>query len=172
MRPPAAGAVARRVAPATTGPQLKRDPLGGTHMSFGRTVPRLICPLPSVLLGVILNACGGATHPVSTGGPLFEILACRGSAQAPNGELFHVRILDPTVVAQATSRIGKGQGLIIVGQAEDGDGGFNQPWNWHLDPTSIHFAEATVEVCDGCPSWVKAGAQYCPWSTEVLRRTE
>jgi hypothetical protein len=76
------------------------------------------------------------------------------------------------VAAQATARIGKGQGLVIIGQAEDGDGGFNQPWTWHLDPTSIHFAEVTIELCDGCPSLVKAGAQYCPWSTEVLRRTE
>ena len=131
-------------------------------------IGRLVC----LLVVIASSSCKEGVQPIPSDGALFDILACRGSLHAPNGEIFHVRISDSSVVAQATDRIGKGTGLIIVGHADAGDGGFNQPWRWHLNPASIGFAQITVEVCDGCPSFVSAGQDYCPWSTEVLRRVE
>jgi hypothetical protein len=121
---------------------------------------------------VLVSSCRDATRPIPPQGALFEIRACRGSAHAPSGELFRVRITEPAVVAQAARRVGKGTGLIISGLAEAGDGGFNQYWQWHLDPGSLHFSQVAPEICDGCPSWVTTGVLYCPWSTEVVRRIE
>jgi hypothetical protein len=50
----------------------------------------------------------------------------------------------------------------------DGDGGVNAPWSWHIDPDTLEFADATVEVCDGLPEYVEDGTVtsdwYCPWS--------
>jgi len=50
---------------------------------------------------------------------------------------------------------------------------WNCPWSFHQDPASIQFAEMTIEVCDGTPSYVDQncagfGGQYCPWSTELI----
>ena len=153
--------------------QLMRDSLGGTSVSSQRSLfetGRLAQRLWPILM---LYACGSqTTPPVPPEGALFEFLACRGSQQAPNGELFRARITDSTAVRQADSRVGKGVGLIVLGHTNAGDGGFNQPWRWHFDPASVRFAQVAVETCDGCPSWVVAGADYCPWSTEVLRRIE
>jgi hypothetical protein len=124
----------------------------------------------SCLLVVLLLACSEAARPDE--GAVFEVMACRESTHAPDGERFRVRILDPIVIEQAAARVGKGQGLIVTGYTRDGDGGFNQPWTWHLDPGSVRFAEVTMELCDGCPTGLVAGVQFCPWSTEVLRRLQ
>lgn len=49
----------------------------------------------------------------------------------------------------------------------DGDGGVNAPWSWHIDPATLEFADATIEVCDGLPEYVEDGTLtsdwYCPW---------
>jgi len=72
--------------------------------------------LRSTLLVVLSLACSDAVMgPPPPAGALFEVLACRGSTPAPSGEHFHVRITDAAVVAQATGRVGRGQGLILEG---------------------------------------------------------
>lgn len=61
-----------------------------------------------------------------------------------------------------------------VGVLKTGDGGFNGPWTWHLDPASVRFVETAIELCDGRPSYVEAHqtelASYCPWSARVVGR--
>jgi len=55
-----------------------------------------------------------------------------------------------------------------------GNGGFNTPWNWHLDPDTVSFPEVAIELCDGCPRDVEAaGVSYgagtfCPWTAEIV----
>ncbi|MEM1665102.1 MAG: hypothetical protein QXQ31_04010 [Zestosphaera sp.] len=57
-----------------------------------------------------------------------------------------------------------------------GDGGFNKPWSWHLDPDTVEVADATIELCDGMPSfveseleyWLNVVKRYCPWNTKVI----
>jgi hypothetical protein len=59
-------------------------------------------------------------------------------------------------------------GVIVRG----GDGGVNTGYSWHIDPDSVEFAEMTIEVCDGLPSYVEDGSltgdRFCPWSAEVI----
>jgi hypothetical protein len=51
-----------------------------------------------------------------------------------------------------------------------GDGGFNIPWPWHLEPDSVRMAEVSIELCDGRPSlieedleyWIETVGSYCP----------
>jgi hypothetical protein len=58
-----------------------------------------------------------------------------------------------------------------------GEAGHNEAWSWHLDPEEIEMAEATIELCDGTPSyveetldyWVDTVGYYCPWSAELIR---
>jgi hypothetical protein len=58
------------------------------------------------------------------------------------------------------------------GLIAEGDGGVNAPWSWHIDPASLEFAEVTIEVCDGLPSYVEDGSltsdYFCPWSARVV----
>ena len=47
---------------------------------------------------------------------------------------------------------------------------------WHPDPSAMHFADFTIELCDGCPFhieankayWLGTVRQYCPWSARVI----
>lgn len=59
-------------------------------------------------------------------------------------------------------------GIIVRGD----DGGVNAGYRWHIDPGSVEFAEITVEVCDGLPSFVEAGTltgdRFCPWAAEII----
>ena len=61
---------------------------------------------------------------------------------------------------------------IPLGTVVRDDPGPNAPWSWHIDPASLEFAEITIEVCDGLPSFVEDGTvtsdQYCPWSAQVI----
>ncbi len=136
---------------------------------------RLAWLVPALGLLVAGGDCGDGTDGDEA---LFVVRACRGSEHAPGGEEFRVLIRDPDVIAEAQSRIGLGPGRILSGRVVEGDGGFNAPWSWHLDPGSIVFTDVAPEFCDGCPSFVEddlpywAGTveQFCPWGTEVLAR--
>ena len=110
-------------------------------------------------------------------GALFLIRAC-ASADDPDGQTFRVLIRDPAAIAEAESLIGAGQQKTLFGPLRAGDGGFNAPWSWHLEPDAIGFADVTIELCDGCPKfvendldyWLGTVRQYCPWTTEVVAR--
>lgn len=168
----------------------------GTHRipaqgSARRAVVRTSSPsrrrLPAAagvaLLALGAGACGGS----SSGGPtapeppseaVFRVRACAGSGHAPAGEEFRVLIRDPGLIAEAESLVGAGQQKIVSGRLAPGDGGFNAPWSWHLEPATVELVDIAIELCDGCPSfieddpdfWFDSVGRYCPWSTEVVAR--
>jgi hypothetical protein len=57
-----------------------------------------------------------------------------------------------------------------------GQGNHNNPYSWHLDPDEIEMAEATIELCDGSPSFIEANrdqfmrdvGRYCPWGARLV----
>jgi len=107
-------------------------------------------------------------------GSIFQVRACRGSRHAPDGEVFRILLRDSDAIAQARALVGAGNRRIVAGTLASGNGGFNMPWNWHLDPDSVRFAEVAVEICDGCPSDVEASGghwaagSFCPWTSEII----
>lgn len=113
--------------------------------------------------------------------------ACANSPTSPRGDAlflvrqcdqtFHLLIRDPRTIAEAESQLERPT-KHVTGRLLAGDGGFNQPWSWHLDPDRVGFADASIELCDGCPShieenlnyWVNVVGQFCPWASKVVRR--
>lgn len=93
-------------------------------------------------------------------------------------ETFVVRITDPDEIAVADSLVRTGDRSIVMGDVVRGDGGFNAPYGWHLDPETVGFHDATTEVCDARPSyvedhldeWVDDVGTYCPWNAAVEAR--
>lgn len=136
-------------------------------------------PLCAAVLALALLpalGCGSSESPSEPTGAVFQIRVCRGSQHAPEGEVFRVLIRDRDAIRQAQTLIGEGNRRIVGGPLLAGDGGFNQPWSWHIDPDEVGFSEGAIEVCDGCPGFVEADLDYwlntlgfyCPWSTEVI----
>lgn len=131
----------------------------------------LLVVLATILLAV--TACGGSSPSEPDDGAVFLILS-----SAASGETFQVLIREREVIREAQSLVGRGNVKVINGRLARGDGDFNQPWSWHMIPESVGFADGTIEVCDGRPSfieedldyWIDTLGRFCPWGTEVVRR--
>lgn len=90
------------------------------------------------------------------------------------GERFVVRTADKETIRLADeNRLGRSR-RFPIGTLMPGSGGFNAPWTWHLDPSSVEFVEMAIEVCDGRPSYVETHQaeypRYCPWGARVVGR--
>jgi hypothetical protein len=117
------------------------------------------------LVALTSAACSGATAP-SDGVAEFVVDVA--------GERFVVRTSDPETIRLAEENLAGRNGTFPMGSVKAGNGGFNAPWTWHLDPSSLQFVEVAIEVCDGRPSYVEAHqseyARYCPWGARVVGR--
>ena len=92
---------------------------------------------------------------------------------AGQGEYSIELVSDELIAHVAELQAGGEEGRIPVGRiVRDGDGGVNAPWSWHIDPATLEFADATIEVCDGLPEYVEDGTltsdTYCPWNATVV----
>lgn len=112
--------------------------------------------------GLLAGSCATPTEPTRATEFVVDV----------SGERFVVRTSDPETIQLATdNRLGR-NGRFPIGTLKPGDGGFNAPWTWHLDPASVRFVEAAIEVCDGRPSYVERHQAefptYCPWGARVV----
>ena len=65
--------------------------------------------------------------------------------------------------------------LHINGFLDFGDGGFNQPWSWHIIPNEWVLAEMSIGVCNAPPEdvendldyWINTVGQLCNWSSYI-----
>lgn len=91
-----------------------------------------------------------------------------------DGERFVLRVTDPeTIRLGEDNRQGRNT-RFPLGPLRAGNGGFNAPWTWHMDPAATRFVELAIEVCDGRPSYVERNQgdypTYCPWGARVVAR--
>jgi len=88
-------------------------------------------------------------------------------------EGFIVKMTNPATIQQAIDDLNGQRRLIVSGIVNSGNGGFNSPWNWHLDSATIILNENFIELCDARPSYVEThlaewlGQRYCPWVARV-----
>lgn len=89
-------------------------------------------------------------------------------------EYFSAQITDPVGMQQAidlwtgASTANIPNGALICEPAD-----YNCGYTWHLDPADIQFADFTIELCDGTPSYLEDhcaefGARYCTWAGELI----
>ena len=139
-------------------------------MKGGNEMRRLMV---SLALSSVLAACSeGTTGP--DGQAAFKIeVAGEGFS-----ETFIVEVATESQAAELQSLLDTDATGVILGDLVAGDGGYNQPWSWHLDPATVHAADAAMEVCDGRPSmveddlqyWIGTVGSYCPWGAQVVER--
>lgn len=95
-----------------------------------------------------------------------------------------IRMADAALIQQAREIVG-GAGdpsLHIMGAVVKAPARYNPGWSYHLDPPSISFFEAAIEVCDAHPLAVEQhldevcgaflpGCVWCPWTSRLLAET-
>lgn len=97
-----------------------------------------------------------------------------------SGETFTVRAETQDEVDGLEARLALDSVGMVLGTLAAGDGGFNQPWSWHLVPGTVETLDATNALCDGLPSdverardyWIDVIGQFCPWEARVARRLD
>lgn len=93
---------------------------------------------------------------------------------AVDTETFVVRVTDPETIRLGFANLRGEASVFPIGPLVRGDGGFNAPWSWHIDPAAVRFTEFAIEVCDGRPSYVQEHVDdfvaigYCPWGGRVV----
>ena len=125
--------------------------------------------LSIVAIGAVLicGGCGDATDP---DGARF-VFRDPGS-----NSVVRLEITNPTGLGQASDLLASGAAQWVLGTPRRGNGGFNAPYSWHLDPASITFAEVTIEACQSAASavaddldyWIGFG-QVCLWGVVESR---
>ncbi len=130
---------------------------------------RRIWAIGLICLFLISIFTGCQSEPTLSGGILvtFDVV----------GETYKIFITNEDTIEDifAVQR-GESQATIPNGKVIGESVFYNKPWSWHIDPSDIHMAEATIEVCSGLPSFVEADLDYwvntlghfCPWSAVIL----
>jgi hypothetical protein len=105
-----------------------------------------------------------------------EIRGKSFTLQTANGDKFNVYATDPEAIQLLTDNYYSLNNMFVMGRLVIGNGGFNSPWSWHLDPEHVTMAEFAIELCDGTPSevehnlpyWLFQVETFCPWSSKVI----
>jgi len=101
---------------------------------------------------------------------VFEIVA----------ETLRVGTVNGAFIAEAERLLDAGETRVPVFASLVDGTDCDPQWSWHPDPSDMEFADFTIELCDGLPSyieenkaeWMSSVVSYCPWSarvTEVIR---
>jgi hypothetical protein len=112
-----------------------------------------------IVAAVVIVTASAHRNPVAT----FQVV----------GEQYKIELATPELVAHAEALLaGEDVASIPLGRVVRDDPGVNAPWSWHIDPSTLEFADVTIEVCDGLPSYVEdetvTSPDYCPWSAKVI----
>ncbi|MEZ4414647.1 MAG: hypothetical protein R3E10_02760 [Gemmatimonadota bacterium] len=132
-----------------------------------------VCLLAGLVGAASLGGCGSdavGADPSLQGGILVTF--------AVGSERFRVWIVNPATIDDVFD-LQTGASLANIPNAAirtgAGDGAHNAPWSWHLDAQDVEMADATIEVCDGSPSYVEEHLQdylqigrYCPWGARLV----
>ena len=111
---------------------------------------------------LLLAGCAPAhKNPVAT----FEVAGV---------ETYKIELDTPELVKHAEQLLkGENVAAIPLGRVVRDSPSVNKPWSWHIDPKTLQFADITIEVCDGLPSYVEdhtvTSPDYCPWSAKVIK---
>lgn len=115
-----------------------------------------------------LAGCAPSSDTEVTGAPAVVTFEVAGAGE------YRIELITDEQVEHVKELLAGGEeGRIPVGTVvRDDDGGVNAPWTWHIDPETLEFADATIEVCDGLPEYVEDGTitsdTYCPWSAKAV----
>lgn len=89
------------------------------------------------------------------------------------GQTYRAQITNPDGIQQALALwAGTSAATIPNGELVCAPAAYNCGHEFHQDPATIQFAEATTEVCDGTPDYVDEncagfGMYYCPWAAQL-----
>ncbi len=143
--------------------------------------------LPRSLTGrgeveVALTVDGQKANPVriAIGAASTDAYFMFSSQPAP--ETFVIRLTEIGKIKHARDLISKRRSNPphVIGTIIKSPIGYNAPWSYHLDPPTINFFDAAIEVCDGGIKYIEEhlsevggallpGNTWCPWGSRLIK---
>jgi hypothetical protein len=122
-------------------------------------------------IALVCSSCNDTTDPVTGARFVFR--------DPVTSDVVRLAITNPEGLSQADGLLRSGIAQWAIGTPRRGDGGFNGPWTWHIDPASVTFAEVTIEACQTAVSaigndldyWIDFG-QVCIWGVVEERANQ
>jgi hypothetical protein len=129
---------------------------------------RLTVALVAGLVTLASPSCSDSTDPATRAQFTFR--------DPLTQDVVRLEITNPQGLDLAEDLLRSGVAVWAIGTPRRGDGGFNAPWTWHIDPASVTFAEVTIEACqtvasaidDDLDYWINFG-QVCVWGVVETR---
>jgi hypothetical protein len=130
-------------------------------------IRRTVAASALAILVTGIAACGDDTASQSPSGHPVATIEVAGK------ETYKIELDTPEMVAHARALMAGGEdGRIPNGIVVRDSTSVNAPWSWHIDPSTLEWADMTTEVCDGLPSDVQDGLitsdRYCPWQVDII----
>jgi len=98
----------------------------------------------------------------------------------PDPQTFIIQLSDPGSIDEARAMLaGLQPARHIMGQIIKQPAAYNPPWSYHLEPSTIQFFSAAIEVCDAniaaveehldeaCGAFLP-GCTWCPWRSRLI----
>jgi hypothetical protein len=130
------------------------------------------------------GAVGGAGGSSGAGGSAGELCADYSGGAFIDfdivEETLRVWVTNPSFITEAERLLAEDEARIPVFNTLLDGTGCDPQWSWRPDPMDLDFADFTIEICDGVPSyiernkqeWLSSVGSYCPWSARVVAVTE
>ena len=91
-------------------------------------------------------------------------------------ETFVIYVTDFETVKLALESLNGKNSKIPFGDLAAGDGGFNNPWSWHMVPDTVRMVDFSIEIYSGKPSfveeeldyWLNTLGSFSPWSGKII----
>jgi hypothetical protein len=132
-------------------------------------------PFSASLLAFLVLACGAEPAPGLGKGALVTFEMCTAADGGPQQLTVFTRE-DFALEAERLADAGTTRVPVLDLRAGTG---VDRQWSWHADPDTAEFADAAIEICDGCPAdieadtayWLGTVRRFCPWGASVARVT-
>ncbi|MGH9844818.1 MAG: hypothetical protein ACREEM_39380 [Blastocatellia bacterium] len=143
--------------------------------------------LPRSLVGrgeveVALTVDGQKANPVRLAIGVASTDAYFLFSSPPAPETFVIRLTEIEKIRHARDLISKRRGDLphVIGTIVKSPIGYNAPWSYHLDPSTINFFDFAIEVCDGAIKYIEEhlsevggallpGNTWCPWGSRLIK---
>jgi len=128
-----------------------------------------------ISLSIMLQSCStDKNNPDQNNNRFFKV----GISHHSDSDDFIIWTADAEIIALSREQLNLSKDAVkkhIHGIIKAGDGEYNQPWSWHIDPDNWELADASIELCDGSPTyiednledWIKTVGYYCPWGSYI-----
>jgi hypothetical protein len=133
---------------------------------------RTVILVATAIVGVLAIGAAVFAFLRTTSGPTVVTFEVAGYPD----ETYKIELATPELIQHVKQLMaGEEVARIPNGLVVRDDPGVNAPWSWHIDPSSLAFADVTTEVCDGLPSFVEndevTSPYFCPWETRIVDLT-